>query len=69
MNFAKIIYRQWKRSNLLGFAKRMGQYILGQRCYTTGCKDRMLLVELVVRHWVFERWYCEGCKASKGDLY
>ena len=67
--YHKLLKRQWKRLSFGGFLKRLGQYIVGQSCYTKGCKDRMLLIEVSIRHCVYERWRCEGCEATKGDLY
>ena len=68
------VSRQWQRSSLKGFVKRMLSYIFGQKCYMSGCKGRLRYkgqyrVGASIHSSVREHWVCNKCEATLGDCY
>lgn len=66
--------RQWKRSSLIGFIRRLLYYGIGHRCYMLGCDGRIKYkgdyrVGSSIRSSVNEHWECDKCKATLGDCY
>jgi len=67
-----VLKRQWRRSSLRGFVKRLASYLFGQPCYAHDCKDRMYIEHIELHHWgIREAWRCDNplCQATLGDNY
>lgn len=80
-----VLRRQWERSTLLGFVRRMWAYKFGQSCYNSGawdkppsppCKGRMFLRTQFTTFYrstdypLFEeKWICNKCGATEGELF
>jgi hypothetical protein len=67
MTFSTLI-RQWERSTLSGFIRRMGGYLLGYPCAmckgNVVCKDRV-----ITNQGISERWQCEGCLYGWREIF
>ncbi len=68
------LLRQWKRSSLLGFTKRLSRYIFGQKCGYMNCRGRLRYkgkyrVGSSINSSVMEHWECDKCDATLGDIY
>lgn len=64
------IKKQWKRSNWLGFIRRIRERLIGRKCYMTECHGRLQLVgQFNVQGDIREFWVCEVCDADTEEIY
>lgn len=64
------LYRQWRRSNLIGFIRRVRNYMYGRTCVNPLCRAMMQLTEQFrVGECMRERWVCEKCGSGMGEIY
>ena len=63
------LYRQWRRSSLKGFIKRVVVYSFGYRCYNCGCYSMKIVDQLRVGDCMREAWKCKRCDARMVEIF
>jgi hypothetical protein len=65
------IKKQWARSTLLGFLRRMGERLYGRKCYMVYCYGRMHRTrqDEMQDGTILERWVCSECLAATEERY
>jgi hypothetical protein len=73
-----VLKRQWQRSTLLGFVRRMWRYKFGMMCsnglvyadYEVPCSGRICCVSRVeTAAGVSERWECNRCNYGYREIF
>lgn len=65
----KVLIKQWKRSSMIGFIRRMRDYLIGRECISCHRRHMLMQTRVKIKEAFYEKWACVYCGAKSGEIF